>query len=92
MDPHEWDEAKNAANQLKHGVGFELIAEFDWSSALYRNDDRKEYGEVRRLAYGFIGPRAYAIVFVVRGRRIRIISLRPMHLKEMKRHGLQAPS
>ncbi|HEY9011990.1 MAG TPA: BrnT family toxin [Devosia sp.] len=91
MEQYEWDEA-NRTNLAKHGFGFELIEQFDWQKAVYRTDDRQQYGEFRRLAYGFIGPRAFAVVFVVRGRRIRIISLRPMHLKEMKKYGLQTPS
>lgn len=92
MDPYEWDEAKNQANQSKHGFGFELVREFDWSSAVYRTDDREDYGEPRRLAFGFVAQRAFAIVFVVRGDRIRIVSLRPMHAKERRKYGLQAPS
>lgn len=92
MEQYEWDEAKNELNRLKHGFGFDLAERFDWEKAVYRTDDRQQYGEARRLAYGFIDARAFAIVFVVRGRRIRIISLRPMHLKEMKKYGLQTPS
>jgi len=33
MDVYEWDDAKNEANKLKHGIGFEAIEGFDWSSA-----------------------------------------------------------
>lgn len=90
--PYDWDDAKDAANRLKHGVGFDLVLSFDWARAVYRNDEREDDGEVRRLAYGFVGLRAFAVVFVVRGHRVRIISVRPMHLKEMKKYGLQAPS
>jgi len=92
MEQYEWDEAKNQSNRAKHGVAFDLAVSFDWAGAVYRNDDRRDYGEVRRLAYGFVGERAFAIAFVVRGQRIRIISIRPMHLREMKKYGLQAPS
>jgi len=91
-DAYEWDEAKNQINQAKHGVGFELVREFDWEGAVFRTDDREDYAEVRRLAYGWVGPRAFAIVFVVRAERIRIISLRPMHAKERRKYGLKTPS
>lgn len=64
---------------------------FDWAGAVYRDDERQDYGELRRLAYGFAGSRAFAVVFVVRGHHVRIISVRPMHRKEMKKYGLQAP-
>ncbi len=86
MDRYEWDEAKNLANWLKHGVRFELIADFDWANAITRIDDRLGYGEMRRLAYGRIGEQNYAVVFVIRGERLRIISLRRMHAKEMRKH------
>lgn len=87
MDLYEWDDAKNSANRAKHGVGFELVLAFDWAAAVIRPDDRKDYGEARQLAYGRIGGRGYAIVFVVRGERIRLISLRPMHEKEARKYG-----
>jgi uncharacterized DUF497 family protein len=92
VEQFEWDEDKNVANRHKHGIGFDLVYAFDWPRAVYRTDDREDYGEVRRLAYGFASNRAFAIVFVVRGGRVRIISVRPMHAKEMKKHGLKTPS
>jgi hypothetical protein len=88
MDPYEWDEAKNDANQLKHGIGFELIYEFDWSKAVVEADDRFDYGEGRGLAYGRIDGRGYAVVFVIRGDHVRIISIRRMHEKELKLYDL----
>ena len=51
MDPYEWDEAKYAANLLKHGIAFELIYQFDWLEAAVRVDRRHDYGETRRLAF-----------------------------------------
>jgi uncharacterized protein len=62
------------------------IADFDWANAITRIDDRLDYGEMRRLAYGRIGEQNYAVVFVIRGERLRIISLRLMHAKEMRKH------
>jgi uncharacterized DUF497 family protein len=91
MDPYDWDEAKNAANVRKHGVGFELVREFDWSVAILREDLRYDYGETRMMAYSWIGGLAYAVAFVVRGDRVRIISMRRMHRREIRRHGLQEP-
>jgi uncharacterized DUF497 family protein len=87
-DPYEWDEAKNTANRLKHGVGFELVVELDWSKAVFRTDRRFDYGEDRRLACGRIGTRGYAIVFVVRGDHVRVIIVRPAHEKELETYGI----
>lgn len=89
MEQFEWDEDKNQSNRAKHGFGFEVAYDFDWPGAVYRTDDRRDYQEARQLAYGWAGARAFAIVFVVRNGRIRIISLRPMHAKERRKYGLE---
>lgn len=86
MDQYEWDEAKNAANRLKHGVGFELVEQFDWASARFRVDDRFDYGEERILAYGRIDGKGYVVLFVERGARLRIIGMRRAHEQEMRRY------
>jgi len=61
MDPYEWDETKNAAHRLKHGIGFEIVEDFDWSKAVVEADERFDYGERRALAYGRIAGKGYAI-------------------------------
>ena len=49
----EWDEAKARANQLGHGVSFDLAkAIFKDSFAIERLDDRKDYGEERFIIIG----------------------------------------
>ncbi|MEO7221388.1 MAG: BrnT family toxin [Devosia sp.] len=88
MDPYEWDETKYATNLEKHGIAFELIHQFDWSTAAFRLDERQDYGEVRRLAFGRIGHQGYAVVYVIRGDKVRLISLRNARDKELKRYGL----
>ncbi|WIY52663.1 BrnT family toxin [Devosia sp. YIM 151766] len=85
---YEWDREKDAANRLKHGVGFEDVENFDWDSAVFQQDRRFDYGEERFRAFGFIGERPHCLAYVLRGDNIRIISLRPMHLKEARRYGL----
>ncbi|HZY69128.1 MAG TPA: BrnT family toxin [Devosia sp.] len=86
MDRYEWDEAKYQANLRKHGTAFELVYDFDWIGAFVEADQRFDYGEERFVAYGRVGERGYALVFVRRGDRVRIISLRPAHEKEMRRY------
>lgn len=72
----EWIEAKNAANKIKHGLGFEVVYDFDWPNALIDPDSRKPYGEERWSALGLVGDRVHQIVFTKRGMVVRIISLR----------------
>ncbi|MCP8882658.1 BrnT family toxin [Devosia sp. XJ19-1] len=86
---YEWDKAKDAANRLKHGIGFDRVEEFDWSNAAFQQDNRFDYGEERFRAFGHIGERLYCLAYALRGDNIRIISLRPMHKKEARNHGLE---
>jgi uncharacterized DUF497 family protein len=88
MDGYEWDEDKAAINRSKHGIDFEMIRLFDWSTAAIKPDRRYDYGEDRVLTYGRIEDRGFCVAFVLRPGRIRIISLRPMHEKEARRHGI----
>ncbi|HWU99555.1 MAG TPA: BrnT family toxin [Devosia sp.] len=88
MDPYEWDATKYETNLRKHRIAFELIYRFDWSKAALRLDRRHDYGEVRRLAFGRIDGQGYAIVYVVRGDKVRLISLRRARDTELKKYGL----
>lgn len=79
----EWDETKYQTNLAKHRVGFELVHVFDWESAGYRVDDRRDYGELRLLAYGSASDGGrYVIAFTPRNDRYRIISVRPFGRKD----------
>ena len=51
----EFDPAKDAANQAKHGISLALADELDWEAALVWVDDRFEYSELRVIA---LAPRA----------------------------------
>jgi len=46
----EFDPAKDAANQTKHGVSLSMAGELDWKSALVWVDERFEYRETRMIA------------------------------------------
>ncbi|MEO8756332.1 MAG: BrnT family toxin [Devosia sp.] len=88
MDSYAWDETKYAINLAKHGIAFEQIEQFDWSKAVFRLDRRRDYGEIRRLAFGRINEQGYALVFVIRGDKVRLISLRRARDKELQDYGL----
>jgi hypothetical protein len=49
-------------------------------------DDRRDYGEVRYRAYGFIDGVAYYLAFTNRNGKVRPISLRRAHVKEIRRY------
>lgn len=85
---YEWDELKDEANRKKHGVGFELAHQFDWSIAVVEEDERFDYGEVRYRAFGRIAGKGFCLAFTFRTGNVRIISIRPMHEKETRRYGI----
>lgn len=80
----EFDPTKDAANIAKHGVSLSLAVEMDITA--YNIDDRYDYGEVRYRAFGWIHGVAHCLVFAMRDDRVRAISLRRAHDKEMKRN------
>lgn len=84
--PFEWDEDKRAANLDRHGIDFAEVHRFDWDNAHFTPDRRRDYGEVRVIAVGRIGPRMHVLVFSPRAERIRIISLRKANDREIKRY------
>ena len=80
----EFDPAKDEINQLKHGMSLADAGLFDFEQALVPVDDRKEYGETRYIAYGPIGARLHCLVFVLRGDRMRALSLRRANSREVR--------
>ena len=85
-----FDPAKDAANLAKHGVSLTEAAGFEWGTAVVWPDTRRDYGEARMVALGYIGLRIMALVFVDRPpekpTERRIISLRKANSREGKRY------
>jgi uncharacterized protein len=88
MDPFVWDEAKNAENRAKHGVGFEIVYQIDWTTAVIQDDARFDYGEKRSRAFVRLDGRPYCIALSPRDGTIRVLSVRRMHDKEATRYGI----
>ena len=85
-----WDEAKRAANLVKHGVDFVVLDEFDWSTANIFQDRRRSYGEARFVAHAPIRGRLHVVIFTPRDDLLRIISLRKANSREIRAYGQQA--
>ena len=85
-----FDPAKDAANLAKHGVSLTEAAGFEWGTAVVWPDTRRDYGEARMVALGYIGLRIMALVFVDRPpeqpTERRIIRLRKANSREVKRY------
>ena len=80
----EFDPAKDAANQAKHGVSVVFAAELDWDAALVWGDNRFEYNELRMIALAPKTEILYYVAYVDRGNARRIISLRRANRREVK--------
>jgi uncharacterized protein len=82
----EFDPAKDDINRAKHGISLADATRFDWDTALEREDDRFDYGEVRFVAIGLIDARLYVMVFTEGSNDevVRIISLRPAEKHETR--------
>jgi uncharacterized DUF497 family protein len=74
MDSFEWDEAKNEANQGKHGVSFETAQEaFLDPKRIIALDKTHSSHEKRYYCMGKVGGGIMTVRFTYRERKIRII-------------------
>lgn len=81
----EFDPAKDKANIAKHGLSLRRAGELDIRAFV---DDRQRFDEPRYRLYGLIDGQPHCLAAVDRGGRVRAISLRRAHAKEMRRYGL----
>lgn len=82
----EWDQDKAERNIAKHRVAFEAIVAFAFETALVWEDDRKNYGEVRMVALGFIEGRLHHLTYTMRRNVLRVISLRKANDREINHY------
>ncbi len=86
----EFDPVKNALNIQLRQLPFEQAANFEFETALFSQDQRREYGEVRIRALGYLGRRMHALVFVETALGIRVISFRKANKREVRIYESQA--
>lgn len=84
----DWDETKAAANRAKHGVPFERVVGFRFDTALIQVDGRRQYGEIREVAFGLIEGILHQVVFTRRLDEMRVISLRRASRRERIQYNL----
>ncbi len=79
----EWDENKDQMNIKRHGFGFERAKTIFDYEILTREDDRKDYGEIREISLGLLeGKTIITAVHTKRKGKIRIISARKANKEE----------
>jgi uncharacterized protein len=86
----DFDPDKNTKNILERSLSFERVAEFDFETALFTIDNRRDYGETRYRALGFIDHRLHALVFVEIIGGIRVISFRKANKREVQHYESQS--
>lgn len=82
----DFDPAKDAANQDKHGLSLGMALALDWDQALVWVDGRHEYGELRMIALAPSTGILYYVAFVDRADARRVISLRKANRREVKHY------
>ena len=88
----EFDTNKNAANIRLRGLSFERVVDFDFENAVYRQDSRREYGEIRIRTLGFLDGRLHALVFTETAKGVRVISFRKANKREVKTYEQETQS
>jgi uncharacterized DUF497 family protein len=85
----EWDDEKNAANRLKHGISFEdILPIFERMDreGLIAEDRRQDYGEDRFILLCPFKGKIFHVTFTWRAHRIRLISARRANSKEAQEY------
>lgn len=73
----EWDEAKNRENIQKHGLDFRDAKKIFEGSTIVDLDLRRDYGEDRWKAIGWLGNRTVVVIYTEpTPQTTRIISFR----------------
>ncbi|KRG87680.1 hypothetical protein ABB34_03565 [Stenotrophomonas daejeonensis] len=80
------DPAKEARNIAERGLSFEWVARFDFRTALFWIDKRRDYGEVRYSGLGRVDGRVHALVFIETPVGIRVISFRKANKREVQHY------
>ncbi len=84
----EFDPDKDAASVAKHGLSLSASIEFEMAAAVVELDERFDYGEVRWRAFGRVLGEGRCLAFAYRADKLRVISFRRAHDKELRRYGL----
>ena len=84
----EWDDVKNAANIVKHGISFErAVIVFGHRHRMEIDATHAIDAEVRHKIVAPIEGRLFTVVFTLRGTAIRVISARRSNKREERAYG-----
>lgn len=81
-----YDAAKCASNIELRGLSFERAAEFDFQTAVFEVDARRDYGETRTTAICRLDGILHVLIFTMRDEALRVISFRKANKREVRRY------
>ena len=81
-----FDPAKSARNAAERDLPFERAEDFEFDAALIDADERRDYGEARYVALGFLDERLHVLCFCKVPGGIRVISLRRANKREIRNY------
>lgn len=81
-----YDPAKNERNIHERGLSFDRASDFDYRTAIMAVDNRRDYGETRMVALGYLDGRLHVLCFVETATGIRVISFRRANAREVRRY------
>ena len=79
-----YDLTKNAKNISERDLPLSKVADFQWGTAIFREDVRKDYPESRFIAVGYLDDRLHVLCFSETDLGIRVISFRKANKREEK--------
>lgn len=80
-----FDPMKREKTLHERGIDFADAVEVFEGPTLEREDDRKDYGETRRVSVGFLRGRMMIVVWTPRGDARHVISMRKANEREQTR-------
>lgn len=89
VEGFEWDEGNTGKSSAKHAVSWTEAEQVFLNRPLVITGDVAHSGrEARHFGFGHTdGGRLLTVVFTIRGKRLRVISARPMSRRERKGYG-----
>jgi uncharacterized DUF497 family protein len=83
----EYDLAKSEQNIRSRGLSFDRAVDFNFESAAFIRDERRDYGEERFVAIGYLDGRLHILCFTAIEYGIRVISFRKANSREAQKYG-----
>lgn len=83
----EFDQLKRTMTFAERGLDMARAGEIFDANHLTVQDERKDYGEDRFISIGFLDGRMVLIAWTLRGKAIRIISMRKANDREQEKYG-----